>query len=305
MLGLFETILKIFTLLSIGMLLKKLRLINDEFSKRLLSVSINLLLPIIVFCSFATVKISLEDCLLPVIGLMLNFLLLATARLLLRSLSMDNARKGAFLLGCSTLNIGIIGLPFAELFFKAEGVATASLLDIGNSLYVFSIAFLVASSFNPSRRERSFESSVKGLFAQPYILSIVLGMIANLLEIRLLESAGIIVSIVSFMNLVIMLIATGTFIRLPSKSLIRQILAATLVKIPVGGLIGLTLASLFGLTLRTLRVTVMVAILPPAFMTMVHASTENLDLEFTTILLGFTLAIGILVITLYGLFLSS
>jgi len=302
--GLFETIFETVALLSLGMFLRRLRVINEEFCKKLLSLSINLLLPIIVFRSFATVKIPLEDYLLPAIGLMLNILLLMIAYLSSRNLNMDNTRKGAFLLGCSTLNIGIIGLPFIELFFNAEGVAIASLLDIGNSIYVFSIAFLVASSFNPSKRKTSLKSSVKGLLTQPYIISIIFGLMANFFGLELPESAGTITSIVSFINIVVMLIAVGAFIRLPTRSLVRQMFAATAIKIPVGGLIGLTLAGLFGLTRQTLRVTVMVALLPPAFMTIVHANAENLDLEFATILLGFMLAIGIPVITLYGLLLS-
>ncbi|MEM2929906.1 MAG: hypothetical protein QW797_03480 [Thermoproteota archaeon] len=302
--ALFETILEIVALLSLGILLRRLRFISEEFCKKLLSLSINLLLPIIVFCSFATVKISLEDYLLPVVGLMLNLLLLAIAFLSSGSLNMDRARKGAFLLGCSTLNIGIIGLPFIEIFFNAKGVTTASLLDIGNSLYVFSIAFLVASRYNPSRGERSLKDSVKGLLTQPYILSIIFGLTANLYGVRLPESAPVLTSIVSFTNIVIMLIAAGAFIRLPSKSLIRQILVATVIKTPIGGLVGLILANIFSLTLQASIVTVMVALLPPAFMTIVHASIENLDLEFATILLGFTLAVGIPLITLYGLILS-
>ncbi|MBO3841399.1 MAG: hypothetical protein FGF48_03155 [Candidatus Brockarchaeota archaeon] len=302
--GLFETVFVIVALLSLGMLLRRFSMISEEFCKKLLSISINLLLPIIVFRSFAAVKISLEDCLLPVIGLVLNLLLLAIAFIASRSLNMDRARRGAFILGCSTLNIGIIGLPFIELFFNAEGVATASLLDIGNSLYVFSIAFLVASGFNPSRREISLKSSVKGLFTQPYILSIILGLTANLCGLRLPESFGIFTSIISFTNIVLMLIAVGAFIRLPSKNTVKHVLAATAIKIPIGGMAGLTLASLFGLNLKASIVTVMVALLPPAFMTIVHASAENLDLEFATILLGFTLTVGIPLITVYGLLLS-
>ncbi|MEM3659713.1 MAG: AEC family transporter [Thermoproteota archaeon] len=304
MASLFETMFEIVALLSLGIFLRKLQLISEEFCKKLLSLSINLLLPIIVFRSFAAVKISSGDCLLPLIGLMLNLLLLAIALIASRSLNLNRARRGAFLLGCSTLNIGIIGLPFIELFFNAQGVTTASLLDIGNSLYVFSIAFLVASRFNPSQRKRSLKTSFKELFTQPYILSIILGLTANLYGLRLPESFRFLTSLVSFTNIVVMLISVGVFIRLPSKNIVKHILAATVIKIPIGGLAGLTLASLFGLNLKASIVTVMVALLPPAFMTIVHASTENLDLEFTTILLGFTLTVGIPLITFYGLLLS-
>lgn len=301
---LFEIIFEIVTLLSLGIVLKKTRVINEPIGRRLLSLSLNLLLPIIVFHSFAKVRTSLEDSLLPLIGLMLNLSLLAIAYLVSKNLNMDNARRGAFLLGCSTLNIGIIGLPFIELFFKTEGVATASLLDIGNSLYVFSIAFLVASKFNPSKQEDSFKNGVKRFLTQPYILSIAIGLVANISKIELPESVMVFTSIVSFINIVIILIAVGVFIKLPAKSLMREILASAAVKILLGGLVGLTFASLFCLTQQALKVTLIIASLPPAFMTLIHARTENLDLEFTTILLGSMLAIGIPVIVFYGLLFS-
>lgn len=302
--GLFETIFGIVTLLSLGIVLKKMRVINESIGRKLLSVSLNLLLPIIVFRSFATVRIFLGDSLLPLIGLMLNLSLLAIAYVVSKNLDMNNARRGAFLLVCSTLNIGIIGLPFIELFFNVEGVATASLLDIGNSLYVFSIAFLVASRFNPSKREESFKNGVKRFLTQPYILSIIIGLIANILKIELPEPARIFTSIISLTNIVVILIAVGVFIRLPTKSLMHEILVSTIIKILLGGLAGLTFASLLCLTPQALKVTLIVASLPPAFMTLIYASTENLDLEFATIMLGSMLVIGIPVIVFYGLLFS-
>ncbi|MEM2089095.1 MAG: hypothetical protein QXF52_10590 [Thermoproteota archaeon] len=302
--GLFEIIFEIVTLLSLGIVLKKTRVINEPIGRRLLSLSLNLLLPIMVFHSFATVRISLEDSLLPLIGLMLNLSLLAIAYLVSKNLNMNNARRGAFLLGCSTLNIGIIGLPFIELFFKAEGVATASLLDIGNSLYVFSIAFLVASRFNPSKREDSFKNGIKRFLTQPYILSIAIGLVANISKMELPEPVAVFTSIVSFINIVIILIAVGVFIKLPAKSLMREIVASATIKVLLGGLVGLIFASLFSLAPQALKVTLIIASLPPAFMTLIHASTENLDLEFATILLGSMLAIGIPVIVFYGLLFS-
>lgn len=303
--GLFEIVFEIVVLLSLGIVLKRIHVINESIGKRLLSLSLNLLLPIIVFRSFATVRISLEDSLLPLIGIMINLSLLGIAYLVSKNLGMNSARRGSFLLGCSTLNIGIIGLPFIELFFNAEGVATASLLDIGNSLYVFSIAFLVASRFNPSKREESFKNDVKRFLTQPYILSIIIGLVANILRIELPEQVIIFTSIVSLINIFIILIAVGVFISLPTKRLMREIITAAAVKILLGGLVGLAFANLLCLTPQALRVTLIIASLPPAFMTLMHASTENLDLEFATILLGSMLAIGIPVIVFYGLLFSA
>ncbi len=181
---------------------------------------------------------------------------------------------------------------------------TALLPDIGNSLYVFSIAFLVASRFNPSKREDSFKNGVKRFLTQPYILSIAIGLVANISKIDLPELVAVFTNIVSFINIVIILIALGVFIKLPVKKLMREILVSAAVKIPLGGLVGLTFASLFCLTQQALKVTLIIASLPPAFMTLIHASTENLDLEFATILLGSILAIGIPIIVFYGLLFS-
>lgn len=302
--GLFEIIFEIVMLLSLGIVLKKIGVINEPIGRRLLSLSLNLLLPIIVFRSFVTVRISLEDSLLPLIGLMLNLSLLAIAYLVSKNLHMDNARRGAFLLGCSTLNIGIIGLPFIERFFNVEGVAIASLLDIGNSLYVFSIAFLVASRFNPSKREDSFKDGVKRFLTQPYILSIAIGLVANISKIDLPEPVAVFTNIVSFINIIIILIAVGVFVKLPKKSLMREIVASVTIKILLGGLVGVIFASLFSLAPQALKVTLIIASLPPAFMTLIHASTENLDLEFATVLLGSMLVIGIPVIVFCSLILS-
>lgn len=304
MTSLVETVLEIVVSISLGIVLKRLYILNESIGRKLLSLSLNILLPLIVFHSFVTVKISMNEALLPVVGLLINLSLLAIAYLVLESIEMSNARKGAFLLACSTLNIGIIGLPFISLFFNTEGVATASLIDIGNSIYVFAIAFLVASRFNPSKSERSLKSSVKNLLAQPYILSIIAGSIANLLRLDLPPQANELITFISLVNAVMMLIAAGVFTRLPRRSLLREIFLSIFVKILIGSLIGFAFAILLQLTPQATGVMIIVASLPPAFMTLVHASVENLDLEFASTLLGSMLAIGIPVIVFYGLFFS-
>ncbi|MGQ9691787.1 MAG: AEC family transporter [Thermoproteota archaeon] len=305
MLGPLEVILEIIVLLSAGIVLKMIHILNEKIGRKLISISLNLLLPVIVFRSFATVSISQEDSILPLMGLMINLFLLGVAYLASKGLNMVDASRGAFLLGCSTLNIGIVGLPFIELFFDAKGVAIASLLDIGNSLYVFSIAFLVASRFNPLKRTKSLKSNVKGFLTQPYLISTFIGLIANPLGIELPVMVEAFMEGISFINIVLMLIAVGTFIRLPKKGLIHEILLSAIVKIPIGGLIGLTFANLLRLTPQVTKVMMIVASLPPAFMTLIHASAENLDMELATILLGSMLVMGIPIITLYGLLLLS
>lgn len=302
--SLIETLAEIVLFLSLGVFLKRARVLNENIGKKLLSLSINILLPLIAFRSFATVKILMEECLLPLIGLMINISLLSVAYLFSRRLKMSNAQRGAFLLACSTLNIGVIGLPFISLFFNAKGVATASLIDIGNSVYVFSIAFIIASHFNPSKSKRSFKGSVKSLLLQPYIVSIIAGLTTNLLGLELPRQASELISFVSLLNVMVILVATGVFIRLPGKSILLEVFSSAFVKIVFGSLIGFAFASMLHLAPETLWVVVIIASLPPAFMTLVHASAENLDLEFASVLLGSMLAIGIPVIVFYGLLFS-
>lgn len=304
MLSLIEILVEIGLFLSLGIFLKRIRILNEIIGRRLLSVSLHILLPLIVFRSFATVKILLEECFLPLIGLMINLSLLAIAYLVSGRLNMNSSNRGAFLLACSTLNIGIIGLPFISLFFNTKGIATASLLDIGNSVYVFSIAFLVASRFNPSKVKRSSKNSIKNLVLQPYIISIIAGLAANLSGLELPRQAGELINFISLLNAIIILVATGVFIRLPNKNTMREVFISAFVKIVFGSLIGFAFASMLHLTPETLGVVVIIASLPPAFMTLVHASVENLNLEFTSILLGSMLAIGIPVIVSYGLLFS-
>ncbi len=304
MASLVETVLEIVVFTCLGAVLKRLRILNESIGRKLLSLSLNVLLPLIVFRSFATVRISMGEFLLPMVGLLINLSLLTIAYFVSRSIEMSGARKGAFLLACSTLNIGIIGLPFISLFFNAEGVATASLIDIGNSIYVFAIAFLVASRFNPSKSKRSLKSNVKNLLTQPYILSIIAGLATNLLRLDFPPQVSELIFFVSLFNAIIVLLAAGVFIRLPGRSLLWEVFLSAFVKVFIGSLIGFTFAVLLQLAPQALRVMIIVASLPPAFMTLVHAGAENLDLEFASILLGSILAIGIPVIVFYGLFFS-
>ncbi|MDW8033403.1 MAG: AEC family transporter [Nitrososphaerota archaeon] len=302
--GLIEILVEIVFFLGLGVFLKHIGILNEVISKKSLSLSLNILLPLIVFRSFATVKISLEEFSLPLIGLAINLSLLAIAYFLSEKLEMNNAKRGSFLLACSTLNIGLIGLPFISLFFNTRGVATASLLDIGNSVYVFFIAFIVASYFNPSKVKRSLKNNIKNMIIQPYIISIIFGLAINFLGLKLPQQVNELISLISLLNAMIILVATGFFIKLPNKNVMREVFLSVFVKIVFGSLIGLAFTSMLNQTSEIMGVIVIVASLPPAFMTLVHASAENLDLEFASVLLGSLLAIGIPVIVFYGLFFS-
>ncbi|MEM2287156.1 MAG: AEC family transporter, partial [Thermoproteota archaeon] len=156
----------------------------------------------------------------------------------------------------------------------------------------------------PLRVRKSLKSNIKSLLIQPYIISILAGLSANLSGLELPEQVGELISFVSLLNAAIILVSTGVFIKLPSGNLIREVLSSAFVKIAVGSLIGFAFASLLQLPQEKLGVVVIVSSLPPAFMTLVHASTENLDLEFASILLGSMLAVGIPTIIFYGLMFS-
>lgn len=152
----------------LGVLLRRCRLIDDNFCDGATRLVFNLALPCLLFFSVATNHVSLLDNLPLAIygagGTLLTFLLLEVAA---KWLVKDPRERGVFVQGGFRANTAIVGLAFAMTAYGAEGVAIGSMyltvtVILFNTLSVITLTrSLQAGRVAKSANYRSYAVSLR------------------------------------------------------------------------------------------------------------------------------------------------
>ncbi len=164
----------------LGVLLRRCRLIDDNFCDGATRLVFNLALPCLLFFSVATNHVSLLDNLPLAIygagGTLLTFLLLEVAA---KWLVKDPRERGVFVQGGFRANTAIVGLAFAMTAYGAEGVAIGSMyLTVTVILFnTLSVITLTRSLQAGQGGKISKLSLLRGIVTNPLIIGLVCGLL--------------------------------------------------------------------------------------------------------------------------------
>lgn len=116
----------------IGYILKKKGIFQEEDSKKIAVIALNITLPASVISSFASFDKNNMLFILMIIGLGANLFMSFTAFILSRK--KERGIKILYMMNCPGYNIGSFCLPFIQGFIGAEGVVSACMFDTGNAV---------------------------------------------------------------------------------------------------------------------------------------------------------------------------
>lgn len=206
----------IFCILGLGILFKRVGLINDEFARMGSDLVFKVTLPCLLFVNLVKTdfrhNLPYELVLYAVAATVFVFLLLD--RYAARYIA-DPEDRGVFVQGGFRSNMGIIGLAFCISAFGAAVVASASIY-----LAVLTILFNVLSVITLSRHQpqatgKSSPGRVVSQIARnPLILSIAIGMILSLSRLPIPELVLATGEYLARMTLPLALLCAGASIRM-------------------------------------------------------------------------------------------
>lgn len=151
-------------ILAAGYLLKRLGLFGKRDYSVLSRVVLNLTLPAAVITNFASMQWSAELLAIPVIGFVLNWLMMGVG--LAASRKKDAPTRALFLLSCPGYNIGAFALPFVQSFLGPEAVVGACLFDVGNAIMCTGGSYAFTSAYLRAGEERlTLKQVAKKLFS--------------------------------------------------------------------------------------------------------------------------------------------
>ena len=131
-----QTALPVLAALALGVLCRKLNFLTRDGVDTLKKVVVNLTLPAVVFAAFATAEYSLQTIAIPVLVFLLCCLGLVLGRLLARLLRLPG-RVTPYLAG--GFEAGMLGYALFALLFPQESSARFAILDLGQTLFVFTL----------------------------------------------------------------------------------------------------------------------------------------------------------------------
>lgn len=278
----------------LGYAFRRLKLLSPDDAPVLLRFVLCACLPALMILAIYRVRLAADMLLIPLCAMLVVFSMYGLSSLAGPRLKLKGPRYGSFLVGTLIMNTAY-SLPFYKAAFGDEGLARASLFDIGNTILIFTFSYYNAIKYGDNKRADKVQWN-KFLKLPPlWGMALAFGIKALRLKIPQLG--------VGFLEMLgqpvgpIMMIALGLTFE-PKLGHLGQALAGVAIRMGGGLLAGLLLAAVFGLQGVTRNVVVVCAALPVGFNTLIFANLENLDREFATTMVSISIFLALFVIPL-------
>lgn len=164
---------------AVGYWLKKIGMMNGDFSKKANKLVFRVFLPVMLFMNIYGIEsiksVSFGYVIYSIAALLIIFAIALPSVMILT----DKKRcRGALLQAVFRSNYALIGIPLASSLFPGEGAAVATLLS-AFMIPAFNILAVIALSiFNNDGEKPNFKKVLLGIAKNPLILSIGAGLVA-------------------------------------------------------------------------------------------------------------------------------
>lgn len=242
----FNIVLPIFLILSLGYMLKKLNILDEQTSKNMNSVNFKLFLPALLFYNVYKTDLSVvfnpKLLTFSIISVILVFLLLF---IIIPLLEKDNRKRGVIIQGIFRSNFVIFGVPVCEALFgqAATGVASmviAVVVPLFNFLAVICLEIYRGGNIN-------FKKIIKGILSNPLIIASAIGLLFIYFKIELPTPIEKTVNDISKIATPLAFILLGSSFKFSTFSAyIKQLLITVLGKLIIVPAITLYIAALIG-----------------------------------------------------------
>lgn len=180
----FNIVLPIFLILSLGYILKKLKILDELTTKNMNSINFKVFLPLLLFYNVYKTDLSVvfnpKLLIFSIISVILVFLLLF---IIIPLLEKDNRKRGVIIQGIFRSNFVIFGVPVCEALFGQNATGVASMLiaivvPLFNFLAVICLEIYRGGSIN-------FKKIIKGIITNPLIIASIIGLFFIYFKIKL------------------------------------------------------------------------------------------------------------------------
>jgi predicted permease len=228
------------SIILLGYIAKRFNLIKESDGEGISRIVFNFTLPAIVITTFSNIQIDKSLLAMPCISIAYGTVMTFFAFFIFRKL--QRKEKGMLAMLFPAFNIGLFAYPLVEAIWGNEGLKYFGMFDMGNSLMVFGVAYLIACVHSGDASTINFKKLSIKVFSSIPFLSYIVTLPLNLLHLSYPSYFLNITKVVAKANMPLSLLLLGTFLsfsfELKHWQRMAQILA---VRYTVGISIGLLL----------------------------------------------------------------
>jgi predicted permease len=287
-------LLPIFVYFGLGMLLKRTGIGEKAHGDFLLRFVFFVTLPLLILTTVPKIELTADKALLPLLNIAVNIVCIGVMYLLARKQRLDNAQLGAAMVNAGIHNNSFM-FPFILAVFGQAGFADAILLDLGNALWMATVVYLLAFYYGGAQHDRW--TMLKRILKSPLIWSLTLSLLLAITRIAVPAPVLTIINPVAQMTSPLILIALGLYfsLKLSNVAVALQIVG---VRMGVGVLAGLLLATLLGAEGVSFAVIVTCSAAPIGFNALTYCSLAKLDTDLSASAVSLALIAGLVGIPL-------
>ncbi|TDQ57330.1 hypothetical protein EDC45_1384 [Mesocricetibacter intestinalis] len=199
-------------ILMLGIILRRIGMIDDRFCEQATKLVFNITLPLLLFLSIVNNHVDYaSQALLLGVGICGTLIMFVLAECFAAKFIAEKTERGTFVQSVYRGNNGIIGLALCINAYGDAVFAPASIYAAGLTL-IYNILGVITLSRSLSDGKVSMGAMLKNIAKNPLIIAIILGLVANALQLRLVKPLQLTGGYLAAVTLPLALICAGASI---------------------------------------------------------------------------------------------
>lgn len=279
---------------------------NENDGRVLSKLIIYFTMPALGFLSLANHNGRLEDfIILPAIGIGIPIALLGVSLIVYKRLRLPARTEAIFLSSATVANLGYFLYPFFSQLYGTEGLASLVIYDIGNTVIAYSLTYYIIIKY--SNEEKNFFRDFAKILKFPPLWAALLGALFGIViritnwELPDFMKGSLVIASQANTLLAMLLLGMNLKIRMRFR---KAVVLAILIRMLGGMVLGLTCASILGLTGTAKIVAILAPGMPVGLTNLVYAVQKDLDADFAANLVTLSLLVGFIFMVIYSIFVT-
>jgi len=284
------------TIIAIGYLLKKTKVLTEENGEVIAKIIFNLTLPAVILKITSTITFEITLILLPMITIIYGIFIAFIGFIVFKKYPRNT--KGLLLMSIIGFNIANFSFPLIEGIWGESGLQLIALVDAGNAFTIFVVCYSVGSIFskNNDSEKLDFKRVLKNLLKSIPLLSYIIALSFNFLSIPFPIFIIDLLDIISKANSPLALLLLGIFLNFKfQKHEWWMIGKSLLIRYGFGLTLGLSLYFLLPVALfdNLFRIIILISLILPVGLAVIPFSVEmEYDKKLITMIANLSIVIS-------------
>ena len=240
---------------------------------------------------------------LPLIAVLIYIILFFISYGVTKILKIKPKTQGTFIVGSLVMN-GSFVIPFYISMYGIEEMGRFAIYDLGNALMIYSFVYVLACKYGSDEdAEIEIKDIFKKLFLAPPFIGILIGLIFNISGTELPTIVNNFLQPLGILTGPLFMLALGMNFK-PKLINGKYILCVIFIRVFLGLIISFIFVSLFNIQGMNRIAILLLSSAPTGATTLTYSALEDLDIEFASSLVSYSILFGLFFIPTLIYFIS-